>query len=297
VNGLKIGEIAKLARVGVEATVVALVLLVVGAILAPRAEAQIVAPAGRTLFNDRVLLRTLVRFDAFEEPPGEGDLRRFRNVYALVWGARPHLSLSLVTPLVRTERAAPAGGGPAVASSGIGDTSVFARYDVLRRTRPGGYTRLAPELGVKLPTGGAFGSGSTDLVAGLVFSHVGDPHWWIADLQWTAPGTGDASVRAGVRRRFDLAYLRRVLPRGRLGVPMGLLVLELNGESVAGAVRDGTSIPDTGGETLFLSPGFEYVVHRRLILEASVPVAIYADFEGRQPEPAVSLILGARWLF
>ncbi len=285
-------------NIGAAAQRILLILPLILAVLAPlRAEAQIVAPAGRTLFNEGVLVRSVVRFDAFEEQPGEGELRRLRNIYALVWGARPHLSLSLVTPLVHTERSAPRGVGPDVSATGTGDSSLFARYDVLRRIRPGGYTRLAPELGIKLPTGGRFGTGSTDLLAGLVFSHVRDPDWWIADVQWTFPGTGDGDLRAGERRRFDLAYLRRVFPREGLGVPMGLAVLELNLESAESAERAGASLPDSGGEVLYLSPGFEYVANRRLILEASVPIPIYEDLDGNQPKPDFSLILGVRFLF
>ncbi len=129
-------------------------------------------------------MRSLIRLDTFEKSQGGEEVRRLRNIYALVWGARPHLSLSLMIPLVRTTR-----GG--ASRAGSADTSVFARYDVLRRTVPGGYTRLAPELGIKLPTGGAFGTGSTDLIGGLVFSHVRDPNWWIVDGQLTLPGSGE----------------------------------------------------------------------------------------------------------
>ena len=261
------------------------------------AEAQVVAPAGRTLFNEGVLLRSVLRFDTFDEPNPGDDFRRLRNVYALVWGARPHLSLSFVAPVVRTERSAPGGVGRETVATGTGDATVFARYDVLRRTVPGGYTRLAPELGVKLPTGGTFGTGSTDIVAGLIFSHVRDPDWWITDVQLTLPGTGDEGRRAGNRRRLDLAYLRRVYPRGGLGVPMALLVLELNGESVEQSAQDGATLRGTGGEVLFFSPGFEYIVNRRVVLEASVPIAIYDHLSDARPKPRVSVILGVRWLF
>ncbi len=181
--------------------------------------------------------------------------------------------------------------------SGTADASVFARYDVLRRTVPGGYTRLAPELGVKLPTGGTFGTGSTDVIGGLVFSHVRDPDWWIADVQATLPGSGDGGVRAGDRVRFDLAYLRRVLPGDRMGVPMTLIVFELNGVSVDETMRQGTSVRNTGGDLLTFAPGVEYIVGRRLVLEASVPIRIYEGLRGGQPKPELSVILGVRWLF
>ncbi len=264
-------------------------LLIVISVSSPT-DAQVVAPAGRTMFNEGVLVRTLLRLNTFETSRSGEDFRRLRNIYALVWGVRPHLSLSLVTPLVQTNR-----GG--VSTSGTGDARVLARYDVLRRTVPGGYTRLAPELGVKLPTGGSFGSGSTDGIGGLVFSRVRDPNWWIADVQLTLPGSGDERVRAGDRVRVDLAHLRRVLPRRGMGIPMALAVVELNGESVGKARRLGSSIAETGGEQLFLSPGIEYILGRRLVLEASIPISVYSRLRGQQPKPKASVILGMRWLF
>lgn len=270
------------------------ILLVVAS--GPPARGQIVAPAGRTLFNEGVLLRSFLRFDTLEVAGSGVDRTVLRSVNAVVWGARPHTSLSLVVPLVRAETAA-AGTGREVTRTGTGDASVFARYDVFRQTVPGGYTRLAPELGVKLPTGGAFGTGSTDLVAGLVVSHVRDPDWWIGDVQLTFPGSGDGNLRAGERRRFDLAYLRRVFPRRGMGVPMVLVVLELNGEFAEESTRNGARLAGTGGDLAYLSPGIEYLLGRRLVLEASLPIPIYEDLGEARPDPGVSAILGVRWLF
>lgn len=263
-------------------------LLFLAMISASAAAAQIVAPAGRTLFNEGLLVRSVFRWETLEASADGSELRRLRNTYALVWGARPHLSLSLVTPFVRTTD-----GGES--RSGSADSTVFARYDVVRRNVPGGYTRLAPELGVKLPTGGTFGTGSTDVIGGLVFSHVRDPDWWIADVQWTVPGTGDAGVRAGERVRFDLAYLRRVWPRSGLGTPMTLAVLEFNGESTSDTMREGATIPGTGGDRIFLSPGIEHIVARRVVLEVSFPIPVY-QHPGQGPEVEAAVILGLRWL-
>lgn len=270
------------------------ILLVVAS--GPPARAQIVAPAGRTLFNEGVLVRSFLRLDTFEGAGSGEDPTVLRSVNAVVWGARPHTSVGLVVPLVRAEATAP-GTGREVSRTGTGDASVFARYDVLRRSVPGGYTRLAPELGVKLPTGGAFGTGSTDLVAGLVVSHVRDPDWWIGDVQLTFPGRGDGDLRAGDRRRFDIAYLRRVFPRRGMGIPMVLVVLELNGELADESTRGGARITGTGGDLVYLSPGVEYLLSRRWVLEASLPIPIYEDLGAARPVPRVSAILGVRWLF
>lgn len=281
------GFVSRVARRAAESVPAWWFVLVVA--VASQAPAQIVAPAGRTLFNEGLLARALVRFDAYEGRGKAADRRQLTSSLALVWGARPHLSVSLVVPWARST-------SRGVSTTGSADASLFARYDVVRRTVPGGYTRVAPELGIKLPTGGAFGSGSTDVLGALVVSHVRDPDWWVADVQATLRGSGDAARRRGDRVRFDVAYLRRLLPRRGLGVPMLLAVVELNGESEEVSRRGGVPIANTGGERLFLSPGVEYIVGR-LVLEASVPIPIYERLRGAQPEPRTSVVLGMRWLF
>ena len=67
------------------------------------ANAQIVAPAGRTLFNRAVMVRSFVRVDSFSKGPAGEGRRRIVNPYALVWGAYPHLSMSFVAPLVTVQ--------------------------------------------------------------------------------------------------------------------------------------------------------------------------------------------------
>ncbi len=275
------------------ATRAALTLFALALSVAPMA-AQIVAPAGRTLFNEGLLVRSLLRYDTFDEAASGQEIDRLRNVWAVVWGARPRLSLSVVTPLVGLRETGPAGDRR---RTGTADSTLFARYDAWRKLVPGGFTRFSPEVGVKIPTGGTFGTGSTDLLAGLILSHIRDANWWIADVQWTFFGEGDNNLEQGNRWRADLAYLRRLIPKEKPGVPMLLLVAELNYETAERSQRNGGIIADSGGRVLTFSPGIEWIVSRRLILEAAVPIALGADLRGDQPEPNASLILGARWLF
>ena len=271
-----------------------IVLLLAGVILATDpARAQIVAPAGRTLFNRGVMVRSFVRLDSFDEVQPGLDVRRLVNPYAVVWGAAPHLSLSFVLPVVSVDRDTPSGDDR---TTGTADGRIFARYDAVRKIVPGGYTRLSPELGVKLPTGGAFGTGSTDFIGTLVFSHVRDAHWFVSDVQFTYTSTGDDDLRGGNRLRYDLAYLYRLYPRDSIGVPGALLVLELNGESADRSRSGGIGLPNTGGDVLFLSPGVEFFASRQLVLEAAVPIRVHEDLNGSQNRPTYSVIFGFRWL-
>ena len=241
------------------------------------ATAQIVAPAGRTLFNRAVMFRTFVRVDNFfsKGPTGKGR-RRIVNPYALVALGFPGRNLT---------------------TTSLADGAVFARYDLLRKSVPGGYTRLSPEIGVRVPTGGTLGTGATEPVGALIFSHVRDPHWLIADAQFTYATTNSGGMRRGNRWKYDIAYLHRLLPRKGLGIPALYSVLEMNGEHVRRSRLNGTQLTDSGGNLLFLSPGIEFIPNRRFVVEFSLPLPVGRDLNGNQMNPSVSFLAGIRWLF
>ncbi len=272
-------------------------LLVAGLVLPGAARGQIVAPGGRTLFNRAVMVRSFVRIDNFAEGVPGVRVRRVVNPYAVVWGAYPNLSMTFVAPLVSVESDAPGLPARDFTTTSFGDGFIFARFDLLRKNVRGGFTRLSPEIGLKVPSGGAFGSGSTDPIAALIFSHVRDPHWFIADAEFTYTTTGDGGLWRGNRWNYDLAYLYRVLPRSGLGIPSVMLVLELNGEHVRRSRLNGVQLSDTGGNLLFLSPGIEFIASNRLVLEFSSPIPVGRDLNGSQMKPTSSFIIGFRWLF
>lgn len=260
------------------------------------ARGQIVAPAGRTLFNRTVMIRSFVRIDNFDEDASGQRVRRFSNPYAVVWGAYPNLNLTFVAPLMVVQSRNRNAPHQNFTRTSFADSAVFARYDLLRRNVPGGFTRLSPEIGVKVPSGGAFSTGSTNPIGALNFTHVRDPQWLIADAQFTYSTTGDNGVRMGNRWNYDVGYLYRVFPRGGLGVPFVLLALEVNGEHVR-RTRINGKISDSGGNLVFLSPGVEFQPYNRLLLEFSVPIPVVCDLNGKQLRPSSSFIVGIRWLF
>jgi len=126
---------------------------------------------------------------------------------------------------------------------------------------------------------------------------VRDPHWWIADVEFTKTTTGDGGLRRGNLWQYDLAYLFRVWPRDGMGIPSVMLVLELNGVSRDFAQAGGIPLSDSGGNLLFFSPGVEYIATNRVVLEFSTPIPIRRDMNGIQPKPSSSFIAGVRWLF
>lgn len=261
------------------------------------APAQIVAPAGRTLFNRTVMIRSFVRLDNFAEGVPGLRVRTITNPYAVVWGAYPNLNLTFVAPLVTVQSQDRVNPSREFTTTSFADGAVFARYDLLRKNVPRGYTRFSPEAGVKVPSGGAFGSGSTDFIGALIFSHVRDPHWLIADTQFTYTTTGDDGLRLGNQWNYDVAYLYRLLPWKALGIPALYLVVEMNGLHSRRARLNGTQLAATGGNLVFLSPGVEFQPTSRLLLEFSSPIPVGRDLNGNQFRPTSSFILGVRWLF
>lgn len=257
---------------------------------APSAEAQVVAPAGRTLFNQGLLVRSLVRVDELSGGGPGAPQRRWVHSTAVVWGAGPRLSLTAVVPVVSVETAS-------TRTTGTGDAALFARLDLWRRNVRGGHTGVSLEVGARVPTGGAFGDGSTDPIGTWIFSHVRDPHMFIADLQLESPTTGDDGLRQGDRWSFDFAYLHRLLPREGMGSPTLYLVLELQAESRERSNLDGRTLGPTGGDFVSVSPGIELILGRRWVLEAAAPIPVERGAHGPGPQRSAGLIVGFRRLF
>jgi hypothetical protein len=74
------------------------------------------------------------------------------------------------------------------------------------------------------------------------------------------------------------------------------LVLELNGEWHAEQVTNGIADPNSGGNTIFLSPGLR-LSQDKWSSFVSVGIPVVDDLNGIQSEPNWRIIAGATWLF
>ena len=122
-----------------------------------------------------------------------------------------------------------------------------------------GFTRLAGEFGVKVPSGrSGFTSNRVGYLFALIFSHVRDRHWWVTDFQYLLTREKSDGVNPGNRWNYDFAYLYRLLPwRGFEGKNL-FLVAELNGEFATRSRSFGVPFADSGGSILFFSPGVQF---------------------------------------
>lgn len=193
-------------------------------------------------------------------------------------------------------------------TDGIGDASLFARYTIFQDNFPGGNFRIAPFAGVKAPTGESrasdslgrlpqpiqLGSGSWDLFGGVVATYQ------TLDFQIDTQGSYKANTSAndfrfGDEARFDASLQYRLWPRElKEGVPGFLYgVLEANlvhqDKNRIGGIAD----PNSGGTTLFLAPGLQYVT-QRWILEAVVQLPVVQDLNGTALKSNFNVLAGFR---
>ena len=244
-----------------------------------------------------------------ESRPDASPLRRKRDSNALIavlgYGVSPTLAVFGVLPVVdqRLRLDGEDGSRQTRSADGIGDARLFARYTVFQRDAAGSTLRLAPFIGLELPTGANWrsdgqgtlpsavqpGSGAVDVFGGLIAT------WQTLDYQIDGQigyqhNRQADGFDAGDVLRADLSLQYRLWPRQLgAGVPGFLYgVIETNLLHRRRNSRQGHSDADSGGNTLFLSPGLQYVT-RRWIVEAALqwPLLNHPNGDALEPGPIV----------
>ena len=279
------------------------------------------APAAPQTFNTALpvaqgefVFREQFVLDQSGDDPSAAD--RDRTAWALVsvlgYGATPDLALFGIVPYVDKSLEATQGGVRRERSaSGLGDASLFGRYTVYHRDWPGRTLRVAPFVGLELPTGedderdgsGRLppsvqpGSGSWDPFGGLVLTYQ------TLDFQVDAQASYKANTEAngfefGDVARLDGSLQYRLWPRELgAGVPGFLYgVLEANLIHQDKNRIDGKDDPNSGGVSLFVLPGLQYVT-KRWIVEAGVQIPVVQDLNGTALEKDYIFRAGFRFNF
>lgn len=219
-------------------------------------------------------------------------------------GAIPYLDKELEITGGGTQRT--------IGDSGFGDLTAFGKYQVLQRDRSGETTRLTILGRLKLPTGEddekapdgtrlprplQLGTGSVDFSAGAVIAAL-KQRWGVnADLIYTANGS-DERFQFGNILRYDVALAYRAYPKiyATYPSPQLNLFLELNGETRERDELGGEALPDTGGTSILISPGIQYIAGRTFLVESSLQIPVVENLNGDQLETDYAFSLGLRWL-
>ena len=258
--------------------------------------------------------RGMVVVNQSGDDPGatDRDHRATSLVTVLGYGVTHKLALFGVLPYVDKELdLTEAGGRVNRSASGLGDASLFARYTVVQRDKPGRTFRVAPFAGIKAPTGdddkrdtlGRLppgvqpGSGAWDVFGGVVATY--QTFAFQADGQVSFRVKNKANgVDSGDELRLDGSLQYRLWPRqlGN-GVPSFLYgVLESNLIHRDRNEVNGKDDANSGGTTLFLSPGLQYVT-KRWIVEGVVQLPVLQNLHGNALENDYMLRAGFRFNF
>jgi hypothetical protein len=217
-------------------------------------------------------------------------------------------------------------------SEGIGDLTVLGQY---RFYGPDAGPQFSVLFGLKTPTGATDerddegelfetefqpGSGSWDGLFGLAATRAAGRWSFDGNVLYTVATQGAQHTDLGDRFRYNGAVSYRILggsqefgegeqhghhhrgpsphPHGSAsnGGPTIDVALEINGEWQEKQDIAGEIDPNSGGNVVFLSPGFR-VASRRWSGFVSVGLPIINDLNGKQSEPEYRLLGGLTGLF
>jgi hypothetical protein len=247
--------------------------------------------AGEFILREQVQLLRSTR----DPSPLNQNLRVLAVPSVLAYGVTRDLALFGIVPyLDKTLDLTTMAGRQRRGDSGLGDALLISRYTVYAFDSLGETRRLAPFLGLKVPTGKSdqrdslgrlpqplqLGSGSWDPLGGLIFT------WQTFDWEFDSAVQYRVNTKAhdfvfGDEARLDLSFQYRLWPPELgAGVPAFLYgVIESNLIWVDKNTEAGVRDPNSGGTTWFLAPGIQYVT-KRVILEAIVQIPVRQDLNG-----------------
>lgn len=196
--------------------------------------------------------------------------------------------------------------------SGFGDLTLFGKYQFFQRDAHLQTTRISAlgkvkvptgeddektSAGVRLPASVQLGTGSDDYSLGIVFTHIKKRFGINADLMYTLK-TEANSFEFGDTLNYDIAFGYRLLPEIYETYPAKHLnlFLEFNGKLSQKNKQNNKRIDDSGRNTIFISPGIQFIPARNYLIEASFQKPIYEDLRGDQLDTDYSFNVGFRWL-
>ncbi|MEQ1882738.1 MAG: transporter [Burkholderiales bacterium] len=232
---------------------------------------------------------------ADDPTPAQRDMRVSGVMSVLGYGVTSDFALFGMLPWF-DKRLNMSMGGQALTrrQSGVGDLTLLGRYTAYQYDAPGRTLRIAPFLGVKAPTGednarDGFGrlppsvqpgSGSWDALGGAVLTYQTLDFEIDGQLSYKANREANG-FQVGDVAELDGSLQYRLWP-GSLGsgIPAFLYgVLEANLVDAAKDRVGGVIDPNSGGTTLFLSPGLQYVT-KKWIVEAGVQIPVVQPLNG-----------------
>ncbi len=230
-----------------------------------------------------------------DKSPLQRDLSVNALVSVLAYGIHSKLAVFAAVPYVQKDIDLSMNSNRISRSSrGIADSKFFARYTFLQKDKLGETLRLTGFAGVKAPTGEdrqsdtfgmlpqplQSGSGSWDNFLGFVLTKQQLDYQMDFQLSYNKTGTAN-KFKAGNSWQADASLQYRLSPKNMDNYNNHFVygVLEANYRNQENNSFVGVDDTNSGGSSLFLSPGIQYVT-RKFILEAALQLPIYQNLSG-----------------
>ena len=175
-------------------------------------------------------------------------------------------------------------------NSGLSDIRILGRYKFFSNEE----FSCAFSAGLKLPTGSTsakniegeqlnphlqLGTGSVDPIFGLLAYYTTDQYSITLGGLLIMPSEGAEQYQFGSNLNIDATLRYSILD---LGSSTFFACLALMGETHSAEKQHSIEVSNTGGTTLFLSPGVRCLVNSSLAIEAGFDYPFYHDLRGSQ---------------
>jgi hypothetical protein len=218
------------------------------------------------------------------------------------------LSIDALFSYVRQERTITFNGrSDADITNGLGDATLLFKYVLVKKDQ---YS-ITPGIGIKIPTGASDlkdndgitlnadlqpGSGAWDGLAWIYFdaSPFRNPNSTLfGNLVYSLKGhnpdyLGSQNYKFGDEYQISLGWSRRIIIGGQLIDPSVLIRFR----KAYPDNNNGTGLPSTGGQWIFIYPSLSYWFQPDFAFNASIDLPLYANVEGTQVTPTYRLNLG-----
>lgn len=198
--------------------------------------------------------------------------------------------------------------------SGLADTSLFGLWGIAEANKSNFNIATSTIFGVSVPTGktnastnqGALfaasdqaGTGAFLAFGGVIFSTGWGELEVSSNLLYTQTTTGDQDTMLGSYFDYNLAGVYPLLKERHIkGVKFGVDgILELNGEYMAKDTISGFSDPNSGGNTVLLTPGIRLNIGKSISSYLGVGLPISQTLYGTQPKNTYTLYSGIDFIF
>ena len=251
------------------------------------------------------LITEYAEFDNFREGsssinnPGGNKAKITQSTLQVDYGITNRWTASILVPYIKKEQETKKFGTRI--AQGLGDVSVFGRYELLADQYHAKSRSISVGLGVKFPTGSidepntstllppAFqtGSGAYDLIPTASFFHP----------------LGEGSVFGGVSWRIPLEENKRGYKFGqeielnlgtdypspffsnKLSFQLAVSYLDAGRDNdsdliLPARLRDGSKVLNTGGNFLDIVPGFRYKISKEVTLQARFSIPVHENWNG-----------------